>query len=250
MQLFTDSAAGKGLGFGAVFGNMWAHGVWPEMWHMSGITSDITVLEMFPILVSLVVWGPYLPNKKIRFRCDNEAVLHILNTMTSRSEKKMILVRATTLECMKHNMVIKITHIAGKTNVLCDLICRLCTSEISRIIPGSRQRASGYSRPTLEDIQLGCNVLLDASMSENTKMVYQNALKRFTNFRQSYSIPNVWPVPTAHLASFVSFCFSQTYSPATVTTYMSSISCIHKLKNMDDPTLLFIIKRCWKASGV
>ena len=142
VQLFTDSAAGKGLGFGAVFGNMWAHGVWPEMWHMSGITSDITVLEMFPILVSLVVWGPYLPNKKIRFRCDNEAVVHILNTMTSRSEKKMILVRATTLECMKHNMVIKITHIAGKTNVLCDLISRLCTAEISRISPGSRQRAS------------------------------------------------------------------------------------------------------------
>lgn len=86
-------------------------------------------------------------------------------------------------------------------------------------------------------------MLLDASMSENTKTVYQNALKCFKSFRQNYSMPNIWPVPTAHLASFVSFCFNQNYSPATVTTYMSSISFIHKLKNMDDPTCSFIIKK-------
>lgn len=135
VQLFTDSAAGKGLGFGAVFGNKWVHGVWPETWHASGITRDITVLEMFPILVSLVVWGSSLQNKKILFRCDNEAVVHILNTMTSKSEKVMILVRAITLECMKHNMVIKSTHIAGKTNVLCDLISRCQLQRFQELAP-------------------------------------------------------------------------------------------------------------------
>ena len=34
-------------------------------------------------------------------------------------------------------------------------------------------------------------------------------------------MPKVWPEPTAHLACFVSFCFNQNYSPATVTTYRS-----------------------------
>ena len=41
--LFTDSAAGRGIGFGAVFGNKWAYGIWPEKWHTNGLTDDITV---------------------------------------------------------------------------------------------------------------------------------------------------------------------------------------------------------------
>ena len=111
VELFTDSAAGAGLGFGAIYGNQWTHGIWPESWHSSGITNDITVLEAFPILVCLFLWGSSLKNKKILFRSDNESVTHILNTMTSRSANVMVLLRAITLQCMEHNIVIKSKHI-------------------------------------------------------------------------------------------------------------------------------------------
>ena len=80
-------------------------------------------------------------------------------------------------------------------------------------------------------------------MSENTKAVYQNALKYFSDFRSNYSLPHSWPVPVAHAASFISFCFNQGYSPATVTTYMSSISYIHKIRDFTDPTQSFLIKK-------
>ena len=43
-------------------------------WQESGLTRDITVLELFPILVSLYLWGSKLCNKKILFHCDNAAV--------------------------------------------------------------------------------------------------------------------------------------------------------------------------------
>ena len=43
VDLFTDSAEGRGMGFGAVFGNKWAYGIWPEKWHTNGLTDDITV---------------------------------------------------------------------------------------------------------------------------------------------------------------------------------------------------------------
>ncbi len=32
-ELFTDSAAGAGLGFGAYFAGRWTNGIWPEWWH-------------------------------------------------------------------------------------------------------------------------------------------------------------------------------------------------------------------------
>ena len=52
-----------------------------------GITDDITVLELFPLLVSLHIWSEDIRNKKIIFRCDNLAVVHIVNSMTSKSDK-------------------------------------------------------------------------------------------------------------------------------------------------------------------
>ena len=60
IQLFTDSAGGVNLGFGAFFAGKWSYGAWPLPWVDLGITRDITVLELFPLLVSLVIWGEQL----------------------------------------------------------------------------------------------------------------------------------------------------------------------------------------------
>lgn len=95
----------------------------------------------------------------------------------------------------------------------------------------------------MEDIQLGCNVLLAASVSENTKVVYRNALKCFYDFRRRYALASLWPVPVLHVATFVSYCFRQGYSPATVTTYLSSLTFVHKIRNVADPADSFIIKK-------
>ena len=51
------------MGFGAVFGQKWTYGIWPQTWHDRDITRDITVLELFPIFVCLVVWGDLSQNK-------------------------------------------------------------------------------------------------------------------------------------------------------------------------------------------
>lgn len=137
VELFTDSAAGPGMGFGAIFGKKWTHGIWPQVWHDKGITKDITVLELFPILVCLVLWGPQLHNKKILFKCDNQSVVCILNSLTSKSDKVMILVRLITLECLKCNMVIKGSHIEGKLNFLSDYISRSCFQKFHQLAPNA-----------------------------------------------------------------------------------------------------------------
>ena len=138
-QLYTDSAAGLGMGFGALFDTRWLYGVWPEEWHAQGFTADITVLELFPVLVSLVVWGSCLRNKKILFHCDNQSVVHILNTMTSKSDKIMVLVRALTLQCLQHNMVIRGVHIEGRTNILTDSLSRLQVQKFLRLAPNAEE---------------------------------------------------------------------------------------------------------------
>ena len=78
MQLFTDSAGGSNLGFLAYFAGKWAYGSWPQPWVEQGIIDDITVLELFPLLISLHIWDEHLRNKKILFRVNNFAVVNIV----------------------------------------------------------------------------------------------------------------------------------------------------------------------------
>lgn len=134
-QLFTDSAAGIGLGFGAYFAGKWAYASWPDAWFTNGIADSIAVLELFPIVVALHIWGSFLKNKKIMFMCDNMSVVQILGSMSSKSPEIMVLLRALTLHCLKYNMVVKATHIPGKTNLLTDALSRLQITKFRQLAP-------------------------------------------------------------------------------------------------------------------
>ena len=61
--LFTDSAGGRDKGFGIYFQGKWAQGCWPKEWADNGILADITFLELFPVVISVHIWGIHLKNK-------------------------------------------------------------------------------------------------------------------------------------------------------------------------------------------
>lgn len=137
IQLFTDSAAGWGLGFGIFFSGKWMCAVWPDEWHESGLTKDITVLELFPLLVSLHIWGQEFHNKKLRFMCDNMAVVSIVNTMTSKSDTVMVLLRAFTLKCLELNLWVEASHVEGVKNAITDSLSRLQMTRFRQLAPGA-----------------------------------------------------------------------------------------------------------------
>ena len=131
-ELYSDSSGS--IGFGIYFAGKWSYATWPTEWHMSGLTGDIMILELFPILVSLCLWGSELRNKKILFHCDNAAVVYAVNAMTSKSEKAMILLRALTLLCLQLNVVAKAEHIPGKSNIT-DSLSRLQIDKFRMLAP-------------------------------------------------------------------------------------------------------------------
>lgn len=137
LQLFTDSAGGAGLGFGIYFRDQWANATWPEHWHEKGYTRDITLLEMFPILVAVYIWGKELVNKRICFNCDNMAVVHILNKMSCKSTQVMILVRALAIKCLEFNIILKAKHVPGAKNVICDALSRLQLTRFRELAPNA-----------------------------------------------------------------------------------------------------------------
>lgn len=67
LDLFTDSAGSQDLGCGAYFQGEWCYLSWPTGWVKTNILSDMTTLELIPVVLALCLWGVRLANKKVSF---------------------------------------------------------------------------------------------------------------------------------------------------------------------------------------
>ena len=59
---------------------------------------------------------------KILFGCENAAIVYSVNTMTSKSDMVMTLLRALNLKCLLLNIVAKAKHIPRKFNITVCLV--------------------------------------------------------------------------------------------------------------------------------
>ena len=72
LNLFTDAAGS--LGYAAIFDKHWCFGEWPSAWKQF----NITILEFFPIVLAIEIWGPLMRDKCIVFFSHNQAVVEII----------------------------------------------------------------------------------------------------------------------------------------------------------------------------
>ena len=78
LEVISDAAGS--LGFGAYFKGEWFSGAWAPCQSKQSIAYK----ELFPVIIASHVWGPQWFRQHILFRFDNEAVVHILSSRTSK----------------------------------------------------------------------------------------------------------------------------------------------------------------------
>ena len=59
---------------------------------------SVAYQELYPIVLSALLWGGQWTNKRLVFRCDNQAMVHAINKGTSRSHPVAHLLRLLTLK--------------------------------------------------------------------------------------------------------------------------------------------------------
>ena len=101
LELYTDASGA--LGYGAVFGRHWCYGQWPYSW----CCLNIAFLELYPIVLSLHLWGHDMQNQRILFFTDNEALVHVINKQSCRDKNLTFLVRKLVLVCLDKNICLK-----------------------------------------------------------------------------------------------------------------------------------------------
>ena len=131
INLEMSSDASGSLGFGAIFGSHWLYGKWPSVLQ----SSSIEYKELFPIVVSAHIWGPSWFRQVVLFHCDNESVVHILNSRTSTAPDVMHLLRALLMKAATHNFFFTAQHIAGSDNKIPDALSRLNWQAFHRLAP-------------------------------------------------------------------------------------------------------------------
>ena len=129
IKLYTDAASTQG--FAAVFGHRWFNGKFPQIWQ----SYNIAVLELFPIVAALELWGGYLSNHSVLFLTDNQAVVEVINRQTAKNPHLMRLVRRLVITSLKFNIYFKSKHIPGKSNVIADKLSRFQETSARHLAP-------------------------------------------------------------------------------------------------------------------
>lgn len=145
--MFTDSAGSAGLGCGCYFHGQWVFLQWPNSWANTQILSDITFLELVPIVLALHIWGEALQKKKNHTFVDNMPLVHILNKQSSRSDRVMSYLRPLILVTLQHNIQFKAQHILGIDDKIADAISRKQLEFFKRIAPNADKAPQPIPRP-------------------------------------------------------------------------------------------------------
>ena len=138
MKLSTDASAT--IGYGAVFGQKWLYGVWPN--ELSGDLVSFQWKELFPIYTACFTWGPEWDGKRILFHTDNKTDVAIWTTQTTKSSDIMNMVQKLFLVTAKFDFEIKLVHIEGCLNSLADSLSRMQIDHFRDLFPDAKEEST------------------------------------------------------------------------------------------------------------
>ena len=146
-QITLTSDASGGWGCGAYCGLEWFQLRW------SGPTKEfnITVKELIPIVIAAALWGSQWAGSTVKARCDNAAVVAIINRGSSKDQEVMHLMRCLAFIAARYQFSIRASHLSGVCNTLADALSRDRLSRFRSHHPQARSRPSAIS-PELLDL--------------------------------------------------------------------------------------------------
>ena len=96
---------------------------------------SIVYKELFPVVVAAHLWGHQWCCKHVLFHSDNDAVVHILNSRTSKVSCLMRLLHSLLFAAACHCFSFSAQHIPGVTNQIADAISHFRWQECRRLAP-------------------------------------------------------------------------------------------------------------------
>jgi hypothetical protein len=135
LKLYTDSAGNASFGCGAYLDGNWAQMRWPGSWSNQEFMSDLSFLELVPVVMALFIWVSEFKNKTLLMKIDNQALVTIINKRTCKSKYVMQLLKLLVLLTMCINVQFKAVHLFGVNNELADSLSRFQMVRFRKVTP-------------------------------------------------------------------------------------------------------------------
>ena len=104
MELFTDASGS--LGYGIFNTGHWIANPWPPVLQ----NRSIQWKELYPIALVCLLWGHQWTGKKLLFHCDNQVVVDIWASGSSRDPLTMHLVDSIFFTAATNHFTVLVTH--------------------------------------------------------------------------------------------------------------------------------------------
>lgn len=144
VMMTSDASGSWGCGAFTSAGE-WFQLEFPESWN----DIHITVKELLPIVIGAAVWGCQWKGLTVTCRCDNAAVVAIVNSGKSKVDRLMHLMRSLFFIIAKWNVVLECRHIPGVDNGAADALSRDNLPSFQRLVPEARREPAMIPEPLL-----------------------------------------------------------------------------------------------------
>lgn len=85
----------------------------------------LTLLELIPIVVALIIWGRHWSKARVIFLlCDNEGAVHAINQKRAHDPRVALLIRAIARAALRWDLEIVASHISYEFNIDSDNLSR------------------------------------------------------------------------------------------------------------------------------
>ena len=221
-------------------GSQWFFGAWSA----SQQPLSIAYKELFPIVVAAYLWGPGWASRQVEFLCDNESVVAVLSSGTSRDPDFMVLLRYLALLAVRHSFSFTATSIRGKANPVADALSRFQFQRFRHLAPQAEQSpmtvppcsAGGVARHVTER----CQFFLYQGLAPSTRRVYLSAQRRYFDFcRQDGQLSSdgaLLPADEQSLMRFASF-LADSLHHSSIKVYLSAVRSLHIDNGLPDPLI-------------
>ena len=199
------------------------------------------------------------------FRSDNEAVVHILNTQTSKVLSLMQLLRSLLLSAARDSFSFSARHVPGVNNQIADALSRFRWQDFRQLVPDAQPHPTWIPPGTsgsfdLFTLERQCFSFLTQGLAPCTRRLYASSQAQFLSFCRQlgklhpFGLP--CPADEGTLCLFVTF-LARTIKHSSIKVYLSGVRALHIDHRFPDPLINCLhlqrvvrgIKRCKGSSS-
>ena len=148
MEMTSDASGSWGCG-AYTSDSQWFQLQLPESW----VDVNIIIKELLPIVLGVAVWGSRWQGLQVSCRCDNAAMVAIVNSGRIKVERAMHLMRCLSFFLARGSVSLVCRHIPGIQNGAADALSRNALLSFQQMMPGASE-----SPTVLPDRLLKCLV--------------------------------------------------------------------------------------------